>query len=274
MDKECLERILSNLDSNHPFKERFTSYVDECKRNAGFEAVCIGVCELGEFTAEVASYTLSLPHMNELGLFGGTALGGAYAIYHTLHHGKKHTAHASLRDAVMYAGSTESACVISATGTEYLAGKFASIPNNPFDRTNVEMRVGALPIAFGLGLALMSILTYKKQDEAGRCIAAKDILSVRNDCLTKNIPVAYPIKMTNHTLTVLGKHGEMIIKERKLPKTYHHLYNEADHSLYTIHSPICRYHPELKECMSDFMMQSFVDAGLKAWKTEEIFAHK
>ena len=274
MEKECLEHMLYHLDHEHSFKEKVAGYLQECRKNVGFETICIGVCEIGEFTAEAASYALSLPHMNELGLLGGTALGGAYAVYHTLRHGKKHHARASLVDAAIYAGSTESSCVISATGTEYLAGKLSSIPNNPFDPFNITMRLGALPIAFGLRLALMSAFTYRKKDEAGQCIATKNILPIINNYFMKNIPIAYPIKADNKTLTILGAQGKITMKERALPRTYHYMYKKETHALYSIHSAVCRYCPEMKEDLENLLKESFANAGLDADPTHEIFAHK
>lgn len=274
MDTRNLEEILAHLDAPHPFSEKLQGYLHQCRKNTGFEAVCIAICEVGEFGAEVASSLLSLPHINELGLLGGTALGGAYAVYHTFRHGRKHNALASLYDAVVYAGSTESACVLSATTTEYLAGKLSATPNNPFDPVNLEMRLAALPAAFVLGLTAMSLLTYRKQDEAGQVITLKGLLPQVKTNLSKHLQWKYPITIEKKTLTIAGSEEEIIIRERKLPRTHQKIYVDGAHALYTIHSPLCHYHPEFKEGIREILIEGFTQSNLEVQKTEDVFMHQ
>ena len=180
-----LEYMLAHLDQNHPFKQKYEGYIRECKTNLVLETKCILACEIGEFFVETGAYFTSLPHINEIGAIGGTAAGFWYAIDHILKHGKKHKKNASVADAAGYAASTEFGCVASATVTEYIAGKFSSIPNNPLSIPNMGMRVGSLPAALILGLIVMSGFTYRKQNEAGRFIAANNALPFIHEILNE-----------------------------------------------------------------------------------------
>ncbi len=273
MYRKDLEEILAHLDMPIPFSEKFKGYLRECKKNAGFEAACIAICEAGEFGAEVSAYLLSLPHMNELGLVGGTALGGAYAVYHTLRHGKQHNRNASLYDAALYAGSTESACVISATGVEYLAGKLASIPNNPFSKPNIEMRVGALPLAFILGLAAMSALTYRKEDECDSFVSEKNALPDTMYHLTLNMPKQYGVQLERDRLTITGKQSTLEIREHPLPRSPNFFHDKKKHSLYIARASVCRYRPETKQSLRMIVRSIFTEAGLDVRHFKNIFEH-
>ena len=44
-------------------------------------------------------------------------------------------------------------------GKEYLIGKMLTTSNNPFQGTNLAIRAGGLPVAFGIGLAIVSSFT-------------------------------------------------------------------------------------------------------------------
>lgn len=138
-----LESLLSPLDTHYTphqkLKQKLKGFLRECRHNVLFETFCILCCEAGEFAGEAAAYLSSLPLVNELGLLTGLASGGTYATTHIYRHGKQHSEHASVIDAVKYAMATESACVISATGVEYLAGKLSPAPQNPFDPATLEL---------------------------------------------------------------------------------------------------------------------------------------
>mgnify|MGYP007026218199 CR=1 FL=1 len=181
MEENNLEKIVEILNQKHSTNDKVKGYFKECKSNVRIEGVCIAMCELGELLSESLAYSASLPNTNELGLLGGILLGGSYALRESFKKGKANNANASIIDAAAYTASTESGCVIGATSSEYLIGKLLTASNNPLQGTNLAIRAGGLPVAFGVGLAIVSGFTYSKKSETCQLISKKGaLLSIYN----------------------------------------------------------------------------------------------
>lgn len=253
MEKNNLESILKVLEEKHSKKEKLKGYLKECKSNVRLEGVCIAMCEFGEFFSESFAYSASLPNMNEIGLIGGIMLGGSYALNESFKKGKSHNTNASIIDAAAYTASTESGCVIGATSSEYLISKFLTTSNNPFQGTNLAIRAGGLPVAFGVGLAIVSSFTYSKKSETCQLISKRgSLLSLYH--LWKNNS---DCNLSNGILKLNGKNNKLEIKEKDIPKTYREKFNPFTDSLYIAKSPVSRYNPESREILSDAVIKSF-----------------
>ena len=253
MEKNNLESILKVLEEDHSKKEKLKGYLKECKSNVRIEGVCIAMCELGELLSESLAYSASLPNTNEIGLLGGILLGGSYALRESFKKGKANNANASIIDAAAYTASTESGCVIGATSSEYLIGKLLTASNNPLQGTNLAIRVGGLPVAFAVGLGIVSGFTYAKKSETCQLISKRGSLLPlyhlwRNDS---------DCNLSNGILKLNGENNKLEIKEKDIPKTYREKFNPFTDSLYITKSPVSRYNPKSREILSDAIINSF-----------------
>ena len=248
-----LEEILELLAVSYSSGDKVRGYLDECRSNVRLEGVCIVMCEMGELFSEVIAYNASMPHMNEFGLLGGILFGGGYALHHTFKHGKAHNPNASVMDAGIYALSTESGCVIGATSSEYLIGKFLTTSNNPFNATNLAIRTGGLPVAFIVGLGMVSGFTYVKKNESCQLISDKGSLSE----LYKRWEKVGSCELDNNKLLVKGQSSNLKIKEVPIPRTYQQEFNPVKNSLYKVTSPIARYDREAKKKLKNAVFNSF-----------------
>ncbi|MBU4502456.1 MAG: hypothetical protein KKA79_07705 [Nanoarchaeota archaeon] len=244
------------LNEDIQFGDKAKALWKEMKTNVKLEAACILACEFGEWGTEILAYGIGLPFMNEIGILGGVALGGGYALYHVYQHAKAHNEGVpSLLDAAAYAGSTESGCIIGATLAEYSAGKFVATVNNPLALSNILVRGAALIPAFGIGLTLMSSFTYTKKKEVVRWVSEKDAI--------KNIKAEGNLehKLNKNKLEIKGQNSNMIIKEKGLPRTYHNDYDKDKNSLYLIQSKIARAKPDYGQIVQDHAEHLFEEAG-------------
>jgi len=253
------------LNEKTTLKDVSKSFCKEMKHNIRFETICILACETGEWGTEILAYLSELPFQNELGLMGGITLGGSYALYHVYKHAKEHGSdNVSLIDAAAYAGTTESGCIIGATGTEYLAGKFIAVTNNPLDLNNTVVRGGALIPAFGIGLSLMSAFTYVKKNEAARGIGKKGIL--------KELKPDMKHSLKENKLEIIGKNSKLTIKEKRLPKTYQKDFKKEENSLYLLKSRIIRVKPEYSHDIEEYCEDLFKNAGHEINFVENIYS--
>ena len=253
MEKNNLESILKILEEKHSKKEKLKGYLKECKSNVRIEGVCIAMCELGELFSEYIAYSASLPNTNELGLLGGIMLGGSYALRESFKKGRSHNPNASIIDAAAYTASTESGCVIGATSSEYLIGKLLTASNNPLQGANLAIRAGGLPVAFAIGLGIVSGFTYAKRSETCQLISKKGSLIPLYHSWNKDSNCHLNI----NSLKITGKNNNLEIKEKSIPKTYRENFNSFTHSLYVAKSPLARYNPESKERLNKSIINSF-----------------
>ncbi|MBW2985656.1 hypothetical protein KY313_03320 [Candidatus Woesearchaeota archaeon] len=253
MEENNLEKIVEILNQKHSTNDKVKGYFKECKSNVRIEGVCIAMCELGELLSESLAYSASLPNTNELGLLGGILLGGSYALRESFKKGKANNANASIIDAAAYTASTESGCVIGATSSEYLIGKLLTASNNPLQGTNLAIRAGGLPVAFGVGLAIVSGFTYSKKSETCQLISKKGaLLSIYNSWRDE-----VDCNLSNSILLLKGGQNNLEIKEKDIPKTYRNKFNPFTDSLYISSSPVSRYDPESKSILNDAIINSF-----------------
>lgn len=246
-----LETVARGLNQAYDAHVRLAALWSECRKNAVPEAVCISVCEGGEFASELAAYGLGLPFMNEIGLAGGLLLGGAYAVSHVYRHAREHHAHASLTEAAAYAASTESGCVISAAGAEYVAGKTFTSGMNPLTPENLAIRGASLPVAFGIGLLVMSAFTYFKRDEAARFIARKGRLQETGEILNRHLePHGVRVLSAAGKIELKGSRHSAVLEETKLPRTYQKDFSSEEYALLKIASPVARWDAAFRDALT------------------------
>lgn len=261
MEHKTIEEI---LNEEIKLKDSSKAFYKEMKQNFKLEAICILACETGEWATEIATYLAGMPFQNEIGILGGVTVGGSYALYHVYKHAKKHNAkNVSLIDAAAYAASTESGCIIGATLSEYAAGKFIATTNNPLTFNNALVRAGALIPAFAIGLVLMSSFTYVKRKEVARGVAKKGAL--------EKIKPNLEYKLKNNKLEIKGKNS-LLIKERKLPKTYQKDFDKETDSLYVFHSKIARVKPEYSHEIQEYCEGLFKETDNDITFVENIYS--
>lgn len=270
MVSNTLERILAVSDHNCTLKERVNSYLDECRKNVRFETACIAMCGLGDIAIGFIAYAAGLPFVNGIGFFGSVAVGGFYAYSHILKHGREHTSQASKLDALFYGLTTESSCVISGSGVEYIVGKvITNVSNDPFNSVNLSLRIGAMAPAFVLGLAAMSGLTWLKRNEAYRCLAQEESLQRVHEVIQNY----HPCEIKDSKVIMPLNKSRLIIKEKEVPRSYQN--NETNNlSLYTASSPLAQHHPEVRNDIGIFMKEIFEEAGQIIYPVENIFSHQ
>lgn len=248
---KTIEEILNEKIS---LKDNSKAFCKEMKKNLELEAVCILSCEAGEWLTEVGAFLAGLSFQNEVGILGGVTAGASYALYHVYNHAKKHSSErASLIDAASYVASTESGCVIGATMSEYAAGKFIAITNNPLTWNNAAVRALTLVPAFGIGLLLMSAFTYIKGKETFRGVSNKGILPE----LKPNLEY----ELRGNKLKIKGKNSSLLIKEKRLPATYQEEFDENKYSLYSMLSKTARVRPEYGHVIEEYCEDLFHNAG-------------
>lgn len=253
------------LNEEIKLKDNSKIFYKEMKQNLKLEAICILTCEAGEWVTEIIMYLGGVAWQNEIGILGGIAAGGSYALYHVYKHAKKHNAkNVSLGDAAAYAASTESGCVIGATLSEYSAGKFITTTNNPLDLNNAIIRGGSLVPAFAIGLVLMSAFTYSKKKEIARWIGKKGAL--------EKIKPDLEHSLEKNKLEIRGKNSNMAIKEKKLPKIYQNDFSKENNSLYILQSKIARAKPEYCHVLEDYCEELFKKAGYELTEVENIYS--
>jgi hypothetical protein len=278
-----LEEVLGILERDPSFTNKLKRFGEECVSNGRFEALCIGFCEAGELAGEVAAFNLNLDYSNEWGLLTGIFAGGTYALQHVYRDAKKHLGRSpSFSDAFSWTATTESSCVGSATGTEYLAGKLLGVAAaNPITGLNLAVRIGALIPAFLIGTAAMSGLTLRKKDEVGRFISGKNGLFVLEDELAREMrnnskinqnPLSN-IKLSKGRLRIYGDSSHLDIQEKEIPRTYRGEFDETRESLYLVRSPLVRYSPGDKKDLLEYI-QGFVEkTGRSIIPVKNIFEH-
>lgn len=255
------------LDEKISFRDNYKAFFREMKRNLKLEAICILSCEAGEWLTEIGAFLAGCSFQNEIGIIGGVSAGASYALYHVYKHAKQHGKEkASLIDAAWYAGSTESGCVIGATLAEYSAGKFIVSSNNPLTLNNAVIRAATLIPAFGIGLVLMSSFTYLKSKECFRGISDKGAL--------EKLKPSLEYSLNKDELEIIGKGSTLVIKEKKIPKTYQKSFDKNEHSLYTINSGIVRAKPEYGHEFEEYCEKLFQQSGYKLEFVDNIYSCK
>lgn len=263
MKRKTIENILKE---EVKFRDTSKMFYREMKQNIRLEAICILSCEAGEWLTEIGAFLAGAAYQNEIGIIGGIAAGGTYALYHVYQHAKKHNSkNVSFADAAAYAASTEGGCVVGATLSEYAAGKFMTTTNNPLTLNSAIVRGIALVPAFAIGLLLMSTFTYAKKKEVARGIAKKGALK-------KIKPKGLDYKLKKNKLEIKGKNSNFLIKEKKLPKTYQNDFNKKTDSLYIVKSKIARAKPEYGHVIEKYCERLFKKAGSKLELVDNIYA--
>jgi len=210
---------------------------------------------MSEWATEIGAYLSKLPLQNEIGIIGGIAAGFSYAMYHIYKDARKHHARASFSDATLYAASTESGCVISATLAEYISGKIISTAHNPLAQSNIPLRLGSLVPSFGLGLLVMSAFTYAKKKEVCRFISEKDTL---HKLQTEG---RLEVRYYGKHMKVRGNASGFMLTEKRHPKVYHNEFDAKNFSLYVISSRLARAKPAYAGELEEYVFSMFKNAG-------------
>lgn len=167
------------LDISTPSKAREglgSAFFRHAKANLPIETFCIAACEVGELGGEFMAYASGLQAFNEYGLAAGILTGLTYATYHVMkdhswlsssdhdcQHDHDHGKLENMSQVALYILTAETGCVLSATTVEYAFGKFLGNDGAPWDPENLAVRLIGLPVAFGVGLFVMSAGTLARE---------------------------------------------------------------------------------------------------------------
>lgn len=193
-----------------------------------------------------------------------------YSLLHVLRHARKHSESVDVCEALGYALSTESACVASATGVEYLFGLVSK--QTPFSPIGLAIRgIGLIP-AFALGLVAMSGLSYFHNKEAGRFLADSNSLGFVFDYLGRQEPTKDEGVTLNGNKLKIASGSSLTITEKEVPRSLRPLSNEGD-SLYVVTSPVCRYDLHSRNLIMCDVEQCFKEIPMPIRRVENIFRH-
>lgn len=212
--------------------------------NTRAESLCILSCESGQKTTETLTFLGGAIIWNKIGLFGGIISGLVYAAYHTRrYHTRSHVIDSqkpSMKDTIAYVVSAETGCVIAATTTEYLLVNLSSV-NNPYAPESLMLTAIGLPIAFAVGLPIMTGFTYFNSQEVGKFIAQdKSFDQLKLDILNQDNSKLLDFSEKRNRTRIQGKQNYVDIVKKRLPKKYIKEFNPDKFSLFVIKSPIAR----------------------------------
>lgn len=276
-DYDSLEKIMYVLNRESSLKRGWRSFIDECSGNKKFEFACIGVCEGSNFFITKGIYEVfgQTAPIALAGFIGSVLFGGSYALWHVWRHGKKHDKKTSIGDALVYAATTESACVLGTSLVDYLAGIVANIVSkhpDPWHGDNLGIQIGGLIPAFAIGLAAMSGLTYRKKREAGRIIADKESLDMLHEELQKNRNLRRYLRKEERTLVFEGLQAVMSIEEKALPRRYP-LKEREMRSLYIVRSRRFQQNNGVREAAAEAIYNALGKIGKNPRLLEDVFVH-
>jgi len=286
-----LDEIVAALEKNLTLRDRAARIAQELIGNVALEAKCVAACDFGELAAEWYSSNKGLEslQMFYMGLAGGLAFGGFYAVGHTIEQGIKHRKRRPnesklqrYKALVEYAGegakyalTTEGSCVFAATTTEALGGLIGSsmgwMSNDPWDPRNIAVRIGILPITFVVGISAMSYFSLNSKREAFRGISKKNALPEVHEVLRESYD-GWELSNDKRTM-VLNAGKKMLVKERNVPMFERGNHNVDEFSMYEAASTIFPYAPDIKSRVKELMEHGFSKAGYKMVTSEKIFAH-
>ena len=239
MEQSQLENIVAILDEEYSFNIKKSSFISKLCHNTKAEYLCVLACEAGQKATETVAFLGGAEIWNKIGLIGGIFSGLGYALYHT----KKHDINdqkPSIKDTITFVASAETGCVIAATTIEYLVTNLSQV-NIPYSSENLMLTAFGLPIAFAIGLPIMTGFTYFNSREVGKFIAQdKSLNQLKADIINQDNSELLDFSEKRNKIRILGKQNYVDIVRKRLPKKYIKEFNPDKYSLFTIRSPIAR----------------------------------
>jgi hypothetical protein len=261
-----LGELVAVLNKEYSASDKYTTFRALRRMNRVPELLCVLACELGEKASEIGLYELDVDSWNNTAVAGGLLMGGAYALWHVFKDAKERSQQAKLLEAVKYAGATESGCVVAATLTEWQASSFFN-PTTPYDAASLVPGVASLPLAYIIGLNVMSAISYFQAREAGQFIVPQNSLYILNTTQKQDLEKA--------GLSVkLGKEGEkLVITGRNNSVTLIEKRVKGANATLVVRSPIVRYDHEAEHAIHEFVEAAFDRVKLPLKPIENIYAH-
>lgn len=239
MGQYQLENIVEILNREYSSNDRKSSFISKLRGNTKAEYLCILACEVGQKATETAAFLGGVAIWNKIGLVGGIISGLGYAIYHTRKHeinGQK----PGIRDTIAFVASAETGCVIAATTTEYLVVNLSPV-NIPYAPESLMLTAAGLPIAFAIGLPIMTGFTYFNSQEAGKFIAQdKPLDELKADILGQSNSKLLDFSEKRNKTRIQGEQNYVDIVKKKIPKEYRNDFNPDEYDLFIVRSPIAR----------------------------------
>ncbi len=257
-------KLVEILNKEHTVQEKVRAYRRQLVSNMVLETKCILACEVGEFVGDNISFFGALSMQNLIGWISGVATGASYAYAHVLKDARKEDCHASKKEALMYACSTEFGCVVGATSTEALGMQLTNVSNNPFSAESMKMRLLMLPAAWIVGLGIMSIFTYGKGSEVTRFITNEGWVNPVYDHMRGS---GGDVMMKNNKIRVRGRKSVLVIGEAKQDDHERH----AGGVGVVVKSPVARYDHEGKEVLATEVHSLFGECGFEVRTRGDIY---
>jgi len=268
-----IEKIVDILNQKYSHKDKWRGFKGVMRENYKLEAICIGVCEAGDVFGGIAAYEIGFQSWNILGLPLGIIAGFGYAVMHTLKEGKEKSQHVGLKDAIPYALSAELGCVVGATSLETAAVNLGNT-FSPYDPVTLGLTIGALPLAFGVGLVIMGGFSYYNKREVGSIIAESDSFPDVTDYVKKNFDDSgLQIHVSQRDLRLKGNHNNVVLSQRTIP---HYLKKSLDPRKYSSHKirlPVSRYDPGASQLTRDFFIGVYNQLSIPFQFESNIFHH-
>ena len=148
-----------------------------------------------------------------------------------------------------------------------------TLSNDPFSGANVALRLGTLPSAFAIGLGVFAGLTYFRKQEVTRFLSEKQSLPTVHASLHHSLlHRGTQHKLSDHSLRISGESSSLILRERRVPKTYRRHVSADGYSLYVALCPAARYDGEVRSELREFVSTAFQGAELPVHPVSDIYA--
>jgi len=299
-----LEKTLEILSTEVSHKQKLGKFWKECKDNFPLEWKCVVACEAGDIVGTYSSLVLGATYYNLAGYASGVGAGLLYAGKHITEDAKAQGLTPSKKDIVLAVGSAEVACTFAATAVPAILGNFFGISLEDsqglinegminFDVlksyfVDLAVRGFSLIPAIPVGMVGMSALTFPKKSEVARFVSGKGasnelyeifhsdmraLSNLRESFKGKYFYLNVHPNEEGNKVTVCGRDSNLVIKEKPLPEIYRDKFNRDENSLYSVISPLVKYHPELKEQLFSYVADSMKRIGRKFEIVENPFNH-
>lgn len=245
------------------------------RKNAKLEALCIAACEGGEVAAQVLLYEFGLQHWNELALPGGFAAGLTYAASHIYKHAKAYGIKPNWVDALRYALTTESGCVVGATTTEWLAGNLSGA-QTPYEPEALIYSGAALPIAFLVGLSAMSISSFVRKNVFDQLIVEKDEVPdqlTMHESSLREAGLQLNINKRGNRIGISGTSSTFKIKLDGVPRHLRQQHDPRENQRATLKHPLARTNGEVVDSLRAFF-DEMVPSGFRIENPYECGGHE
>jgi len=241
------------------------------KKHKWLEAGCVATCAFGD---GVATYVTG---DNFLGYAGGVTLGGVYGMGHVYIDAVKNQVKAKVGDILRSAGTAEFGCALSATLVPLFISTSLGIDFDPSVIADiVKLELISYPLAVPIGLGVMSALSLRPKNEAGRLVAQKGAIYDIADNLGRDYKVTdnRDQKRRKPMITIHGRNSILEIREEPLPEYHQKDFDRKKEALYKVFASAARISDDARNSAAGLACDVFKEIGLgNHVHVEDPFSH-